>query len=95
MILEVAQLYINKGEGKSFEDDFIKAGQFISSIDGYIRHSLARCHEVEDKYLLMVEWEDIESHEIGFRKSEAYQSWKQLLHHYYDPFPTVEHYTIV
>ncbi|MCP3291751.1 antibiotic biosynthesis monooxygenase, partial [Aeromonas hydrophila] len=24
--------------------------------------------------------------------SPQYQQWKALLHHFYDPFPTVEHY---
>lgn len=39
-----------------------------------------------------MKWETIEDHEIGFRKSEEYQKWKKLLHHFYEPFPTVEHY---
>ena len=46
----------------------------------------------EDKYILLVNWETIEDHEIGFRKSDEYQEWKALLHHFYEPFPTVEHY---
>lgn len=32
------------------------------------------------------------AHEEGFRKSAAYLDWKRLLHHFYDPFPTVLHY---
>lgn len=40
----------------------------------------------------MVNWETIEDHEVGFRKSDKYQEWKKLLHHFYEPFPTVEHY---
>ena len=34
-------------------------------------------------------------HTIGFRQSQQYQEWKQLLHHFYEPFPTVEHYELV
>ncbi|MEL6555832.1 MAG: antibiotic biosynthesis monooxygenase, partial [Cyanobacteria bacterium J06621_11] len=34
----------------------------------------------------------LEAHTKGFRTSAEYQDWKALLHHYYDPFPTVEHY---
>ncbi len=45
--------------------------------------------------ILLVDWEDIESHEIGFRKSKIYLKWKELLHDYYDPFPIVEHYETV
>ncbi len=48
--------------------------------------------EEEDKYLLLVNWKTIEDHEIGFRKSAEYEEWKNVLHHFYEPFPTVEHY---
>ncbi len=58
---------------------------------GYICHDVLKCMEEENKYLLLVAWETLEDHEIGFRKSEEYQEWKKLLHHFYDPFPTVQH----
>lgn len=95
MILEVAVLYIRAGLGDQFEADFKIAGQCISSIDGYIRHTLQKCVEADDKYILLVEWQTMEDHTIGFRESEVYKEWKALLHHYYDPFPLVEHYVEV
>ena len=55
-------------------------------------HELQRCIEREGDYLLLVRWESVEAHEVGFRKSPQYQEWKKLLHHFYDPFPAVEHY---
>lgn len=92
MILEVAILQVKKGQAQDFEVDFAKAEKYISSINGYIKHDLRKCLEEADKYILLVEWQDLESHTVGFRQSEAYKHWKGLLHHYYDPFPTVEHY---
>lgn len=92
MILEVAVLNIKKGLSKDFEKSFHEAQKIISSMKGYISHELKKSLEDEDKYILLVNWETIEDHEEGFRKSEAYQEWKKLLHHYYEPFPTVEHY---
>ena len=59
---------------------------------GYIGHELLKCVEAADKYLLVVRWETIEDHTEGFRKHERYNEWKALLHHFYDPFPVVEHY---
>jgi hypothetical protein len=32
---------------------------------------------------------------VGFRQSAAYDTWKGLLHHFYEPFPTVEHFSLV
>ncbi|SEA64755.1 antibiotic biosynthesis monooxygenase family protein [Pedobacter hartonius] len=92
MILESALLYVKEGTAVQFEDDFKAAGQYISSIPGYLRHSLNKCLEQSDKYLLLVEWETLEDHTFGFRQSAAYQEWKRLLHHYYEPFPIVEHF---
>lgn len=92
MILEVATLNVKKGLSGDFEVNFRKAERIISSMKGYISHNLKKCVEHDDKYILLVNWETIEDHEIGFRKSQEYQEWKALLHHFYEPFPIVEHY---
>lgn len=96
MILEVAILYIKPGQAKQFKRDFELAGKYISSIKGYLGHSLRKCIEQERKYiLLVVDWESVEAHNIGFRQSREYKKWKQLLHKYYDPFPVVDHYETI
>ena len=95
MILEVAILNIKSGQEKQFEIDFATAGQFLSSIKGYVSHSLRKCLEKNNKYILLMDWENLEDHAIGFRQSTQYLEWKKLLHHYYDLFPTVEHYETI
>ncbi len=92
MILEVAELRVKPGTINDFESNFRKASQIISQMQGYIDHELHKCVETADKYILLVKWNSIADHEIGFRKSPQYEEWKALLHHFYDPFPTVEHY---
>lgn len=37
-------------------------------------------------------WGPVEAHTMGFLQSERYAEWRRLLHHFYDPFPTIEHY---
>ena len=92
MILEVAILYIKKGLSEEFENNFNEAQHILSLMKGYISHQLKKDIKQADKYILLVNWETLEDHEIGFRKSDEYQQWKALLHHFYDPFPVVEHY---
>tara|TARA_B110000967_G_scaffold209176_1_gene264136 strand:+ start:151 stop:432 length:282 start_codon:yes stop_codon:yes gene_type:complete len=92
MILEVAILNIKKGQSEAFEKAFSSAENIISSMNGYMNHQLKKCIEETDKYILLINWRTLEDHEIGFRKSDKYQQWKTLLHHYYKPFPTVQHY---
>jgi len=95
MILEVAILSVKKGLETKFETDFKKASRYISAIDGYLNHKLKKCLEQSNKYILLVEWRNLEDHTIGFKQSENYQHWRKLLNHYYDPHPTVEHYETV
>ena len=95
MILEVAILDIIPGKELRFQSDFAQAQKLISSIPGYINHQLQRCLEKPSRYILLVQWDTLEAHTEGFRGSPQYQKWKQLLHHYYNPFPEVEHYELV
>ncbi|HEY1075246.1 MAG TPA: antibiotic biosynthesis monooxygenase [Fontimonas sp.] len=95
MILEIAMLNVRPGQSTEFEAAFSQAQRIIASMPGYVSHQLQRCLEVADKYVLLVSWERLEDHTIGFRQSPQYQQWRQLLHHFYDPFPTVEHYRLV
>jgi|SRR5688572_11178056 heme-degrading monooxygenase HmoA len=95
MILEVAILDVIAGQEKDFESAFAQASAIISSISGYGSHQLQRCIEKQNRYILLVRWETLEDHIIGFRGSEQYQEWKRLLHHFYNPFPTVEHYELI
>jgi heme-degrading monooxygenase HmoA len=91
-ILEVAILNVRAGSGAAFESSFAQAAPIIAASPGYISHELRRCTEVSDRYILLVRWRSLKDHTVGFRGSAAYQQWKALLHHYYDPFPVVEHY---
>jgi heme-degrading monooxygenase HmoA len=95
MILEVAVLDVRAGLEEEFQAAFKTASPIISSMSGYISHQLQRCTEKRNRFILLVNWENLEAHTVGFRGSERYQEWKRLLHHFYDPFPTVEHYELV
>jgi len=95
MILEAAPLQVRPGQSQAFEAAFREAQSIISSMPGYLSHELQRCLEREGQYLLLVRWESVAAHEEGFRKSPGYQHWRELLHHFYEPFPTVLHFEAV
>ena len=92
MILEVAVLNVIPGLEDDFLEAFSKAKDIIASMAGYISLQLKKCIEHTNQFILLVEWEKLTDHTEGFRQSKEYQQWKALLHHFYDPFPTVEHY---
>ena len=94
-ILEVAHLSVRSGQEVAFESTFAVAQAIIGASPGYRGHQLQRCIEKPGRYILLVQWATLEDHTAGFRQSAAYSEWQRLLHHFYDAFPTVEHYVEV
>jgi heme-degrading monooxygenase HmoA len=92
MILESAILDVKPGEAPAFEAALQEARPLIAATPGFISIAVRRSIETPHRYLLLVEWERLEDHTIGFRQSPRYAQWKALLHHFYEPFPVVEHF---
>lgn len=95
MILELAILDVIPGKERSFEQAFSKAQTIIATMPGYLSHQLQHSLECPNRYVLLVNWETVEDHTVGFRQSHQYNEWKKLLHHFYDPFPDVEHFQVI
>jgi heme-degrading monooxygenase HmoA len=95
VILEHALLDVVPGQEPAFERAFEQARPLIAGAPGFRALRLERCVEHPARYLLLVEWDRLEDHTDGFRRSPAYDEWRRLLHHFYDPFPLVEHYATV
>lgn len=92
MILETAILSIKPGQSAAFEAAMAQARPLIAATPGFQRVEVRPCVETAGRYLLLVWWDSLEAHTQGFRGSERYQAWRNLLHGFYDPFPLVEHY---
>ena len=91
-ITEVANLVVIPDQSEAFISNFKLAARLISRQSGYRSHRLIRHLQVENRFMLIVEWDSVEAHQKGFRLSKDYQEWKALLHHFYDPFPMVEYF---
>jgi heme-degrading monooxygenase HmoA len=92
MILEAALLTIRPGQDAAFAAAMTEAKPLITASPGFRGIELRPCLEQAGRYLLLVRWDSLEDHTEGFRGSQRYQHWKALLHHFYDPFPVVEHF---
>ncbi len=92
MILELAILNVVADRAEEFERAFAEARSIISSMPGFVSLELGRNLEHSNRYVLLVRWQTLEDHTIGFRQSPEYEKWKSLLHHFYEPFPSVEHF---
>lgn len=95
VILEHALLPVIPGREADFEAAFAEAKTIIAAVPGFVDLQLSRSIETPNEYLLLVHWRSVEAHEQGFRGSAEYGRWRGLLHHFYEPFPVVEHFAEV
>ena len=95
MILEHAVLDVDPTRAAAFERAFADAKRIIAASGGFRSLRLSRCVERPGRYLLLVEWATLDDHVEGFRGSGAYEQWRRMLHHFYDPMPEVEHFEVV
>jgi len=92
MILEHVLLPVRADRSAEFEKAFAEARLLVEASAGFRGLSLTRGIEHPETYLLLIEWDSLDAHETGFRGSLAYERWSELLHGFYDPFPTVTHF---
>jgi heme-degrading monooxygenase HmoA len=95
MITEHAVLPVIAGREDEFMAAMEEAKAIIAASPGFVSLSVERCLEQPDRFLLLVHWETLEDHTEGFRGSAGYDDWRARLHHFYDPFPVVEHFEAV
>lgn len=95
MITEHALLEVVPGRELEFVAAMDQAKTLIAASPGFHSLRVERGVERTNRFLLLVEWESLEDHTEGFRGSPAYQEWRGALHHFYDPFPVVEHFESV
>ncbi len=91
--IEHAVLDVRQGQSAAFEAALAEALPLIAASDGFLGLQVLPSTEAPGRrYLLLVRWRSVVDHDPGFRGSDRYPPWKALLHHFYEPFPTVEHY---
>ena len=86
-VIEHAVLPVKPGREAEFETAFAEAKSIIAGMPGFRGLTLSRGVEHPETYLLLVRWDTVDDHEVGFRGSPEYQQWRALLHEFYEPFP--------
>jgi heme-degrading monooxygenase HmoA len=92
MILEVAMIEIRPGKNNDFEAAFDKGSAALKAARGFRTLTLQRCREWDFRYLMLVEWDKLEDHTVGFRESKLFDEWRSHVGKYFNGPPTVEHY---
>lgn len=93
MIHEIATLTIDPAQADAFENAVAAARPHFEAAEGFRSFRLQRSIENPGRYQLIVGWDSIEAHMIGFRNSDGFQTWRTLAGPFFVAPPEVEHFT--
>jgi heme-degrading monooxygenase HmoA len=96
MILEVADIRIQPGRQAAF-DEAIQRGltTVISSAKGFRGWKVNKGIESPERYLLMIFWDTLEDHTVGFRGGPLFAEWRAIVGPFFASPPVVEHFTLL
>lgn len=92
MIIERVLLPITPGREAEFEVALQEAKQVVAQAKGFRSIRVTRGIESPSTYLLLLEWDTLEDHTVGFRESELFTQWRGLIGPFFAEAPSVEHY---
>jgi heme-degrading monooxygenase HmoA len=95
MVLEHAIIDVKPGTAEQFEEALARARPIIAACHGFISLGLHRGVETPDRFVLLVEWETLDDHVVGFRQSDAFVQWRALIGPYFESPPVVDHLAAV
>jgi heme-degrading monooxygenase HmoA len=95
MVLEVALIDITPGQEDAFNDAYHTARSILSTTPGVQSVRMTRGIESPSRFVLLVEWDEVESHEVNFRGTERFTQWRGLIGPYFAGPPLVEHFSDV
>ncbi|HRF98769.1 MAG TPA: antibiotic biosynthesis monooxygenase, partial [Aggregatilineales bacterium] len=92
MILEIAEFYIRPNTQPAFESALRESlDKYISKSHGFINAQLHQSIEDDTRFILLVNWETLEDHTVGFRQSEQFKYHRELITPYFAKDPFVQH----
>ena len=93
MILEVADLRIQAGQQKAFEEAIVRGvTTVIAKAQGFLGYQVLRGIESPERYLLQIQWATLENHTKDFRESPAFAQWRAIVGPFFAQPPAVEHF---
>lgn len=95
MILEHADIRIAPGQQAAFEEALHRGlATVISRAKGFRRGALQAGVEQPERYLLLIEWDTLEDHTVGFRNSPLFAEWRAIVGPFFAAPPLVEHFRL-
>lgn len=96
MILELADIRIQPGKQKEFEEAIARGVRtVIARAEGFRGFKINKGIESPERYLLQVFWDALEDHTVKFRGGPLFAEWRGIVGPYFAQPPVVEHFTLL
>lgn len=95
MIYELVEIRVLAGHEDALADAVRRATPLFLGAKGCHGLALKRSIEAPDLFRLLVKWETVDDHMIGFRNSDAFGEWRRLAGPHFAAPPHVEHLEVV
>lgn len=92
MVLEIADIAVLPGSEETFTDAVREGLRYVSDAPGFRNARITHSVESPNRYVLLIEWDSLEAHTVGFRESENFGRWRALVGPHFDGPPRVEHF---
>ena len=95
MVLEIAEIRVQPGQGDAFEEAIQRALRTVMArAKGASNPSVHRCIESPDRFILQITWDTLEDHTVGFRQGPLFPQWRAIIGQYFASPPLVEHFDL-
>ena len=96
MILEVADIRIQPGQQAAFNEAIQRGlASVISQAKGFKGWKVNKGVESPERYLLMIFWDALDDHMVGFRQGPLFPQWRAIVGPFFAQPPQVEHFTLL
>jgi aminoglycoside 6'-N-acetyltransferase len=92
-VLEMALIEVTDADG--FTAAYRQAREVLAGTPGCRSVRMTRGIESPERFVLLVEWDSVEAHQVNFRQSDRFGRWRGLIGPYFSTPPRVEHFTDV
>jgi quinol monooxygenase YgiN len=92
MITEIAIFQAIPGKEENFAQGIQQGIQVIRRDSGCRSVMVQRCIEDPTRFVLIVQWDSVEAHTEGFRKSPLFAEYRSHINGLFQDSPVVHHY---
>jgi len=92
VVTEIAVLEITPGAEDAFEEAYRQVRHEVADTPGCRSMRMTRGVESRSRFVLLVEWDSVDAHEVNFRATDRFGRWRAGIGPHFAKPPQVEHY---